>query len=51
MATTAEGVETEGQLERLVSKGCTEIQGYFYSKAVPSSEVLTLIETVDGKSN
>jgi diguanylate cyclase (GGDEF)-like protein len=50
MTTTAEGVETEGQLERLISKGCTEIQGYFYSRAVPSSEVLTLVESVNGKS-
>jgi diguanylate cyclase (GGDEF)-like protein len=50
MATTAEGVETEGQLERLISKGCTEIQGYFYSRAVPNSEVLALIEKVNSRS-
>jgi EAL domain-containing protein (putative c-di-GMP-specific phosphodiesterase class I) len=28
MATTAEGVETREQLERLRAQGCTEVQGY-----------------------
>ena len=29
MATTAEGVETKEQLDRLRAEGCTEIQGYY----------------------
>lgn len=29
---TAEGVEHQGQLDFLVSEGCEEIQGYYYSK-------------------
>jgi diguanylate cyclase (GGDEF)-like protein len=41
--TTAEGVETEGQLDRLREEGCTEIQGYYLSRPRPADEVPTLI--------
>lgn len=47
MATVAEGVETQDQLECLVMKGCTEIQGNYYSPPVPGSEVLKLLATID----
>ena len=30
--TTAEGVETESVAAKLVAEGCTELQGYFYSR-------------------
>ncbi|MEJ2625520.1 MAG: EAL domain-containing protein [Pseudolabrys sp.] len=39
MISTAEGVETQQQLETLLSIGCTEMQGYLYSKAKPAHEV------------
>lgn len=32
----AEGVETKDQLDFLVSKGCSNIQGYYYSKPLPA---------------
>jgi len=32
---TAEGIETESQLDRVVKAGFTEVQGYFFSKPVP----------------
>ena len=32
MQTIAEGVETEGQLEFLRARGCTEAQGYYFSR-------------------
>ena len=35
MTTTAEGVETEEQLELIAAEGCTEVQGYFFSMPVP----------------
>ena len=39
METTVEGVEDEMQLAAVKSEGCTEIQGYLFSPAVPSREV------------
>jgi diguanylate cyclase (GGDEF)-like protein len=41
--TTAEGVETVGQLNRLRDEGCTEIQGYYLSRPRPADEVPSLI--------
>jgi len=35
MMTTAEGVETPAQLERVRNLGCTEMQGYLHSKPMP----------------
>lgn len=32
LKTIAEGVETEGQLEFLRARGCTEAQGYYFSR-------------------
>jgi diguanylate cyclase (GGDEF)-like protein/PAS domain S-box-containing protein len=39
MITTAEGVETEQQLEILRAEGCTQVQGYLFSKPKPVSEI------------
>jgi diguanylate cyclase (GGDEF)-like protein len=36
---TAEGVETAEQCKRIVEAGCTEIQGYLYSRPIPKSEL------------
>jgi EAL domain-containing protein (putative c-di-GMP-specific phosphodiesterase class I) len=49
MATTAEGVETEEQMECVVVKGCTEVQGKIYSMPVPGAEVLPLIRAINAK--
>ncbi|MDP1704908.1 MAG: EAL domain-containing protein, partial [Sulfurimicrobium sp.] len=38
MLTIAEGVETEGQLDFLREKGCSEVQGYHFSKALPAAQ-------------
>ena len=37
--TTAEGVETARQLEQIKADGCTCVQGYFFSRPVPSGDV------------
>jgi len=39
MITTAEGVETKEQLERLTSEGCNEVQGFLFSPPRPAAEV------------
>ena len=43
LATTAEGVETEEQLERVRAEGCTEVQGYYFSKPVPAMDIAALL--------
>ena len=39
MTTTAEGVETRQQLDRVRALGCTDVQGFYYSPAVPVHEL------------
>ena len=46
MSTTAEGVETNEQLGRLREEGCTEVQGYLFSRPLPASEVPRLLAQI-----
>ena len=39
MTTTAEGVETTGQLDKIISEGCTEMQGFLFSRPLPAGEI------------
>jgi diguanylate cyclase (GGDEF)-like protein/PAS domain S-box-containing protein len=43
MTTTAEGVETEQQRQLLHVLGCTEMQGYLFSRPRPLAEIRTLL--------
>jgi diguanylate cyclase (GGDEF)-like protein/PAS domain S-box-containing protein len=43
MTTTAEGVETEAQRDALRALGCTEMQGWLFSKAVPAAEIRRML--------
>jgi diguanylate cyclase (GGDEF)-like protein len=43
MTTTAEGVETQQQMELLRALGCTEMQGYLFSAAKPAAEVRRML--------
>jgi diguanylate cyclase (GGDEF)-like protein len=47
MATTAEGVETQDQLQFLRSEGCTEVQGYIISAAVRAEAVMPLLAKLE----
>jgi diguanylate cyclase (GGDEF)-like protein len=50
VTTTAEGVETKDQLEQMRAEGCTEVQGYFYSRPVPGSEIERLLTGFDQRA-
>jgi diguanylate cyclase (GGDEF)-like protein len=43
MTTTAEGVETQEQLDQMRAEGCTEVQGYFYSKPLAARDIAPLL--------
>ncbi len=42
MISTAEGVETQQQLDQLQLLGCTEMQGYLFSHARPAADIIRL---------
>jgi EAL domain-containing protein (putative c-di-GMP-specific phosphodiesterase class I) len=44
MQTTAEGVETAGQLERVRREGCTEAQGFLLSRPLPARDIPAMLE-------
>jgi EAL domain-containing protein (putative c-di-GMP-specific phosphodiesterase class I) len=39
MTTTAEGVETQEQRAAVAFEGCTEMQGYLFSRPLPAQEI------------
>jgi len=39
MATVAEGVETEEQMARIASDGCTDVHGYLISRPMPPEQI------------
>jgi diguanylate cyclase (GGDEF)-like protein len=39
MTATAEGIETREQLDRITCEGCTEMQGFLFSRPLPASEI------------
>ncbi|MDZ3830712.1 MAG: EAL domain-containing protein [Sphingopyxis sp.] len=42
MSTTAEGAETEVEVDTIRALGCSNIQGYYYGRPMPAADVLTL---------
>lgn len=42
---TAEGIENQALIGQLVDGGCSEGQGYYFGKALPSDAALRLLET------
>jgi len=47
ITTVVEGVETRQQLRSVVELGCDYIQGYYYSKPVPASALVSVIEQIN----
>jgi diguanylate cyclase (GGDEF)-like protein/PAS domain S-box-containing protein len=50
MSTTAEGVETESELEVIRALGCRKIQGYYFGRPMPSTEARGLFATAQLKA-
>ena len=44
MSTTAEGAETEAEVEMIRSLGCKKIQGYYFGRPMPASDANALFE-------
>jgi diguanylate cyclase (GGDEF)-like protein/PAS domain S-box-containing protein len=52
MVTTAEGVERADQLEELRREGCTEVQGYYFSRPMPVGQIKNrTVETIVSAAN
>lgn len=45
LSVIAEGVETEAQLNTLLSCGCREIQGYYFSRPLPTDDITSLLKS------
>lgn len=50
MTTTAEGVENEQQRDIVRNAGCTEIQGYLFSKPLPLTDLQRLLRPAERKA-
>lgn len=45
MDIVAEGIETEFEAQTMTEFGCTELQGYYFSKPIPADEFVELLKT------
>lgn len=50
LTVVAEGVETEMQREYLTKKGCTQLQGYLFSRPVDATELVAWTERLDAQT-
>ena len=50
IATTAEGVESEQQFERLHAEGCDTVQGFLLGRPVPADDVTRMFEESGGSA-
>ena len=50
MATTAEGVETQEELDHLRRQGCTDGQDYLFGKPQPAKSIVALLARQDSKA-
>lgn len=49
IGTVAEGVETLGELKCVAIAGCDEVQGYYFSGAVPNGELMAVLSECQQK--
>jgi diguanylate cyclase (GGDEF)-like protein/PAS domain S-box-containing protein len=46
LTTTAEGVETMEQFSIVCNEGCTEVQGFFFSRPKPAKDIPEMLRTI-----
>ncbi len=51
IVTTAEGVETREQFDRVKAEGCTEVQGFLTGRPMPLKDVLALTQRPGSKAS
>jgi diguanylate cyclase (GGDEF)-like protein len=51
MTTTAEGIETLDQLQLVKAEGCTDLQGYYFSKPLPGEMVMDFLSARGAHAN
>jgi EAL domain-containing protein (putative c-di-GMP-specific phosphodiesterase class I) len=51
MVSNAEGVETLAQADLLRSQGCDEVQGFLYSRPLPSASIAALLADWDAETD
>jgi EAL domain-containing protein (putative c-di-GMP-specific phosphodiesterase class I) len=51
ISTTAEGVETQSQLEAVISHGCSEVQGFLLCAPMPVSETEAFIQKARSRAD
>jgi EAL domain-containing protein (putative c-di-GMP-specific phosphodiesterase class I) len=49
MGIVAEGVETEFEARMMTKLGCTELQGYYYSKPLDTDQMIELLGSFQPK--
>ncbi|WP_339825263.1 EAL domain-containing protein [uncultured Parasphingorhabdus sp.] len=49
MSTTAEGAETEEEVQMIKQLGCTKIQGYYFGRPMVAEDARILFDTFDGE--
>lgn len=48
ITSTAEGIETAEQAQALKIAGCTQLQGFYFSRPLPEADIPAAIRTIDG---
>lgn len=48
--TVAEGVETAEQFEWLAARGCDQVQGFFFSEALPEARFLSALPAIEERA-
>ena len=51
MSTTAEGAETELEVQTIRALGCRKIQGYYFGRPMPAADVMAMFRPAQGQAD